>query len=346
MGGPDINSRIVVPTEEPKQVESVRRILAKDPHFAPDPRTRAEAYIKDKLQPDFGDPVTPGDAGLIASGDRYFRDFAKASIYTDLSGKLDTFVLWGGNRDKYRALGGPTSWLGWPTSNEEDFAENGKVNSFEHGAIYWWDDSGAIELRDVVVRYRGLYCFGETDDDGFFTTADEPMVTLAVVPAMTGREGAFNSQVYGSVDAGDSREDYMEIYRGRPYGMAVGTTLWEVDEGRPDKYLDQVKGVVQGAGHAAAGASAAIPYVGPAVAVALELLLKEYGNDLAALINDVAGTEDDLLDVKSFAITAKNMVTLARAPRANLKGIEWQLETPLMSGDGASYKAYFDVAVA
>jgi hypothetical protein len=47
--------------------------------------------------------------------------------------------------------------------------------------------------------------------------------------------------------------------------------------------------------------------------------------------------------VKPVYINAKQMVTLARAGRQNLKGIEWQLDSPLLSGDGASYKAYFAI---
>lgn len=342
MGGPDINSRIVVPTEESKQVESVRRILAKDPHYAPDPRTRAEAYIKDKLVPDFGDPVTPGDAGLIGSGDRYYRDFAKASIYTDLSGKLDTFVLWGGNRDRYRELDGPSGWLGWPTANEQNFVENGKVNTFEHGSIYWWDDTGAIDLGTVSVRYRGIYCFSESDWDQS-SADDEQQIILGMVPAIPGLESTFKSQVYTNVDSGDSRPDNVEIYRGLPYGLAISASLLEIDFGGSDVYLSKVKDAVQAAGHTAAGIAVAFPPGGPVVALVLEALLKAFGNDLATAVNKLLDFGDDYIGTKGLFLSGKEMVTLCRAPRENFWGIEWQRETPLIVGEGINTKVYFDV---
>jgi hypothetical protein len=94
--------------------------------------------------------------------------------------------------------------------------------TFEHGAIYWWPDSGAIELVNIVVRYTGLYCFGETDNDQL-SGGDEPYVIFGVIPPPpaasyekhTGIYGQPEDQ-FGSVDAGDSREDNIELYRGLP----------------------------------------------------------------------------------------------------------------------------------
>ncbi len=342
MGGPDINARIVIPQQEPEGQETLRKLVASDPHYARDPRTRAEAYIKDKLVEGFGDPVTPGDAGLIGSGDRYFRDFANASIYTDLSGKLDTFVLWGGARERYRELGGTGSWLGWPTANEANFVEDGKVNTFEHGAIYWWPDTGPIDLGTVSVRYRGIYCFSESDwDQG--SPDDEQQVILGMVPAVPGLESTFKSQVYTNVDSGDSRPDNVEIYRGLPYGLAISTTLLEIDFGGSDVYLDKVKDGVQAAGHTGAGIAAAFPPGGPVVAIVLEALLKAFGNDLATAINQLLGFGDDVIGTQGLFLSGKDMVTLCRAPRANFWGIEWQRDTPLIVGQGVNTKAYFDV---
>jgi hypothetical protein len=87
-------------------------------------------------------------------------------------------------------------------SDESDFPEGGRVNVFQGGAIYWWPDTGAIELNDVVVHYTGLICFGETDNDQL-SNSDEPYVVLGMT-SPTGSWAA-RSQVYEYVDAGESR---------------------------------------------------------------------------------------------------------------------------------------------
>src|SRR5262249_22560009 len=74
---------------------------------------------------------------------------------------------------KWEALGFEQSFLGYPISDEGDFPEGGRISIFQRGAIYWWPDTGAIELNEVVVHYTGLNCFGEADDDGP-SNSDEP----------------------------------------------------------------------------------------------------------------------------------------------------------------------------
>lgn len=44
-----------------------------------------------------------------------------------------------------------------------------------------------------------------------------------------------------------------------------------------------------------------------------------------------------------MVITAKDMVTKTRAQLYHEKGIAFHIGTPIISGDGASYRAYFDV---
>jgi hypothetical protein len=60
-------------------------------------------------------------------------------------------------------------------------------------------------------------------------------------------------------------------------------------------------------------------------------------------INAVIGTADDLIGTVPLVLTAKGMVTLTRVERQNLKGVVWHRDSPLISGDGASYKIYVDV---
>jgi len=58
--------------------------------------------------------------------------------------------------DRYEALGGASSWPGFPTSDEEPFAEDGRVSEFEHGAIYWWTVLLMEHDEDDPDTYKGV----------------------------------------------------------------------------------------------------------------------------------------------------------------------------------------------
>ncbi len=54
------------------------------------------------------------------------------------------FEVCGAIRDKYNSLGGPNSFLLWPTSNEMGNPDGvGKRSTFQNGPIYWSPDGGA-----------------------------------------------------------------------------------------------------------------------------------------------------------------------------------------------------------
>lgn len=88
-------------------------------------------------------------------------------------------AIWGDIRKRWEALGWERSYLGYPTSDEQDFSEGGRANSFQNGGIYWWPDLGAIDLRGVVLHYTGLVCFGETDWDQS-SSSDEPYGIISI----------------------------------------------------------------------------------------------------------------------------------------------------------------------
>lgn len=161
-----------------------------------------------------GKPLT--DELKTPDGIGRFNRFQGGFIYW--TPKTGAHEIHGAIRDKWAALGFEKSWLGYPISDEEKFPEGGRVSSFQRGAIYWWPDTGAIELNEVVVHYTGLVCFGETSGLG----SDEPYVVLGVafpiatpVDTSVGTSVA-RSKVYDGVDGGESRPDLLEIYRGKP----------------------------------------------------------------------------------------------------------------------------------
>ncbi len=244
---------------------------------------------------------------------------------------------------RYDELCAGASWLGMPVTDEEPFSEGGRATRFENGAIYWWPDTGAIDLNHVVVHYTGLYAFAETDYDRVGTSADEPYLTLGVVtPSVTAP--AVRTKVYDDVDAGDSRPDLVELYRGLPEGMVVSVLLLESDEGDADKYRAAVTEGVAQASKALVDVIKGWEVYGRFVAPVAEELLKAIGPDIVDAINALIGSSDDVLGNTAVTLSAKQMVVLAaRTPQQDHWGIGWKAETRGMTGQGGEYKAYFSL---
>jgi uncharacterized protein with LGFP repeats len=53
------------------------------------------------------------------------------------------FVVQGAILEKYDQSGGPSGWLGEPTSSEKAGPNAGRLNEFQHGSIYWTPRTGA-----------------------------------------------------------------------------------------------------------------------------------------------------------------------------------------------------------
>jgi hypothetical protein len=319
-------------------------------------RKRADAVIKskwDSLNGAPGQPIAPDSSGLKEIGQGYYREYANGTIYflaPALAEAIERRKLilgsppcWvhGAILARYNALGGPEGELGWPTGDEERGTEGGQYQTFSTHNIYWWPDTGAIEMTgSLVVTYSGLACFGETDDDQL-SSADEPYVILGAIPPpplppFTGR-----TQIYTDVDAGDSREQQrIELYRGLPLPLSVSPVLMEHDLSDPSKYQETTRVVVEQASKAVAMGIGAIPYVGPFLGPLAEAGLKAIGPDIVEALDNAFNFSDDYIGIGTFMISTKQMVTLARAPKKNYKGILWDLDSPLISGQGASYKVY------
>jgi hypothetical protein len=222
-----------------------------------------------------------------------------------------------------------------------DPAEPGSgVTRFQNGAIYWWPDIGSIEMRPVSLRYLGIHCFGETNE---LSASDEPYVTFGVVPMVTKLGRTLQTRIYEGVDAGESCSDDLELYRGLPFGIALSITLAEHDEGDPNKYKEEVSNVVDKVCDRVAEALTAVPVVGTALGVIGGIALALASPSISNAVNAILGTDDDQIAAVTMTITPKDMMRLTRAARQNFEGIMAHLESPLLSGEGASYKMYFVV---
>lgn len=264
-----------------------------------------------------------------------------ASIYW--TPETGAHVIGGEIRRHWARLGLEKSYLGYPIADEEDFPEGGRVSLFQNGGIYWWPDTGAIDLRDVIVHYTGLRCFAETDES---SASDEPYVIMSV--STQELAATFRSPVYGGVDAGESRPDLVEIYRGRPYGININTIVMEHDYGDPDQCRQAVLDKLINAHEAGVEAMKGIPFVGPALAKYLGPALRKLMPGLADAINDLFGLADDFIGSATVTLSARQMVLLA-ARTQNVPdhiGIGYKVQTPLLEGDDATYRAYYGIIPA
>lgn len=239
------------------------------------------------------------------------------------------------------SLGRERSYLGYPTSDESSFPEGGRANTFQHGGIYWWGDAGAIDLRDVVISYKGIHCFGETDNDQL-SASDEPYVVLSY--SSPERFNTIRSKVYDGVDAGESFTDFTELYRGKPYGIVLNTVVMEHDESNPDAYRDEIKKTVMAVHSAGVIALGLIPLVGPIIASVAGPGLGALMPTVADELHKIFDFGDDKLGASNITLNSKQMVLLAaRTPTSKFNDLVYKIETDLVSGEGASYKAYFDI---
>lgn len=305
------------------------------------PRLLAERAISERAQ-EFTAVIGQPVSELIESIESGFvQRYEFGSMYWR-NREIGAKCVHGAIYQHYQTLGSEGSWLGYPVTDEIDFTEGGRVSSFERGAIYWWSDTGAIELNDLVVNYTGIVCFGETDE---LSASDEPYVTLGMISPIGTSEA--QSRIYEGVDAGESRTDLIEIYRGKPLGLTITVLLMEHDEGDPNKYKEIVQGAVAGAFAGVTALTALIPGVGPAIAAAVGPVLGAVTPKGAEFLNDLADFGDNKINETTLAITPKQMVVLAaRTVNSEERGVGFKLATPLLSGLGASYKVYFGFAPA
>ena len=236
-----------------------------------------------------------GDTKRVPDGRGRKQEFAGGSMYaTEQTGAHEVHGL---IRTRWLELGGPGSYLGYPTSSElAELANGGRVNTFEHGDVYFWADTGVIDLRGVQVRYRGLNCFAES---GEISSSDEPYVVSTVVGP---KQDAIVSVVSPAVsaDAGESFPDDRVVYVGPAAGIgALAVTMVEEDEGDPNAFRAQIQAGVRVAANAAAGAIAASGVGLPVSAIAL-FVINAGSGPIADAVNSALDTGDDMIGTDVF----------------------------------------------
>ncbi len=260
-----------------------------------------------------------------------------ASIYW--TSKTGAHGIWGDIRKRWIALKSEKSYLGYPTSDESNCPDNGRVNSFEKGAIFWWSDTGALDINDVIVKYKGLYCFKETNE---WSGSDEPYAIFGVTSIFATK--TFKTKVYGDVDAGETRTDNMELYKGKPNGIGLSIVLMEHDHGSPEKARKEVQKVIQTKHNIGTIALGLIPVIGIGIAAIAGPAIQTLVPGTAKVVTDVLGFADDKLGTQILRFTAKEMILMARNSKTSKqKNIAFKFCTSNFRSHGGNYKLYFTI---
>jgi len=259
-----------------------------------------------------------------------------ASIYW--SPKSGANGIWGDIRKKWSSLGWERCYLGYPTSDEVNFPDGGRVNSFQGGGIYWWSDIGAIDLNNVAVQYKGLVCIKET---GEISGSDEPYVLMGVLTPFGGK--GYRSRTYGSVDSNTSRPDLLDLYTGKPNGISIDVILMENDHGDPEKHRKQVTAAFEKAHQLGTAALGFIPVVGIGIAAVLGPLIQHFVPQIGAAINNFLGLGDDQIGKQRITLTGKDMILIAKQGSSTYKNVSFKFSTNNLRGHNANYKVYFSI---
>ena len=114
-------------------------------------------------------------------------------------------------------------------------------------------DTGPIPLGDVIVRYTGLACFGETMVTEALSSSDEPYVIFCTTPAVPVTPSTVRTRIhggdddeYGGADQGDSRLDNIELYRGLPHGLSLTRCSVSTIPCNPDALRDKIRNAFEG----------------------------------------------------------------------------------------------------
>ena len=212
------------------------------------------------------------------------------------------------------------------------------MNAFQRGGIYWWPDTGAMDIDDVVVHYTGLMCFKESLEDQS-SDSDEPYVVIGIVTPFG--SGAYRSRTYSDVDSNESYRDLMEIYRGKPNGIALTLRLMEHDYGDRNKITQDIaKGMTQ-VHKLGTEALKLIPVVGSGIAAIAGPLIQQFIPGIAGAVNSIFGFGDDEIGRQTIVLTGKDMILAARRSNSTQRGIGFKFASNNLRGGGSNYQVYF-----
>lgn len=143
-------------------------------------------------------------------------DFQYGSIYWSSQVTSGAHEVHGWIYNEYQSLGGPGSWVGFPTSDEYG-VPGGRATDFQGARIYWADGIGPHEVHGPILdKYVSL---GATGSFLGFPTSDQYGVPGGVASDFVGQ----NATIYYSGDTGAHEVQGLILNTYRNLG---GTTSW------------------------------------------------------------------------------------------------------------------------
>jgi hypothetical protein len=293
-----------------------------------------------------GLPLT--NESSVTDGQGKFNHFERGSIFWHPS--TGAREIHGEIRNHWESLGWERSWLGYPISDQEGLADEdgGRVSSFQNGDIYWWPDDGACALNEVVIHYTGMHCFGETDKDGpfGFSTDDEPVATFGVVGPDNVR-ATLQTRIYDDVDDGEDVFDVIELYRGKPRGLAISVLLQEHtgDDDQVALARETTQGAVDKAGPWIEKAATSVPSIGPVLGPLANVAWSFFKKDIVDTLSDFIGLAARPLGSDLITLTPRQLVRLATGPELpkDSSNVPRKFETQSLERQGATYNVYFNI---
>ncbi|MFZ2561595.1 MAG: trehalose corynomycolyl transferase, partial [Corynebacterium variabile] len=169
----------------------------------------------DETARDIGECIT--DAYKDEHGNQV-QEFGGATVYLNPTTNV-AYAQWGATGKKYEEMGGPESWLGYPTFEEKKLSK-GDYARYEGGRIHYISEYGAVAVKsDVLSAWAGR----DYERGMGYPTADEADVLGAdgdvIGQSQTFEQGTFyrnadGGEVYSL--KGDINEKYVEL--GGPAG--------------------------------------------------------------------------------------------------------------------------------
>lgn len=206
-----------------------------------------------------------------------------------------------------------------------------------------WDAMGAA-LLPLRVKFVGFHCQRESTE---WSGSEEPQFFFGTLPARATAWNEAHSDVYGDVDAGQTRSADLELYSGRSTALAISVIAVEHDSDDPERVKEMIEGAYDRASEEIAAQFGAIPVVGPFVAVAVWVAYLVGKADAVKGLMEIFGPEDDIVGSAEIVLTPRQLREYAATPPSDYFGIPAHFASPVIAReDEGAFVALFRVEPA
>ncbi len=206
-----------------------------------------------------------------------------------------------------------------------------------------WDALGAA-LSPLRVKFVGFHCQRESTE---WSGSEEPQFFFGALPARATAWSESHSEIYGNVDAGQTRSADLELYSGRSTALAISIVAVEHDSDDPERIKEMIEGAYDRASEEIAAQFGAIPVVGPFVAVAVWVAYLAGKADAINGLMEIFGPEDDIVGSAEIVLTPRQLREYAGTPPSDYFGIPAHFASPVITReDEGAFVALFRVEPA